>query len=114
MISVDFWKRTATLQINGNYNAPRVTPQGIVYPGPALDISFEKQLLNRKLSVGARVTDVFDTRGFSIDLEQERISQQSEYKWLTRRFYLTVSYRFGKQDVKLKKRPSSGGDGGGM
>lgn len=113
-INVDFWKRTATIQVNGNYTAPRITPQGIVYPGPALDISFEKQLLNRKLSVGARVTDIFNTRGFFIDLEQERISQEAQYKWLTRRFYVTVSYRFGKQDVKLKRKPSSGGGGGGM
>ena len=111
-INIDFWKRSATVQINGNYRAPRVTPQGIVQPGPAIDLSFEKQLLDRKLSIGARVTDIFDTRGFLIDLEQDRISQNSQYKWLTRRFYISVSYRFGKQDAKLKKAPSRGNVGG--
>lgn len=111
-VNIDFWKRTATIQVNGNYRAPRVTPQGIVLPRSGVDISFEKQLLNRKLSIGARVTDVFNTRGFMIDLEQDRITQQSEYKWLTRRFYLTASYRFGNQDVKIKKRSSGGGEGG--
>lgn len=112
-INIDFWKRTATLQLNGNYNAPRVTPQGIILPRSGMDISFEKQLLNRKLSIGARVTDVFNTRGFMIDLEQESITQHAKYKWLTRRFYITASYRFGNQDIKVKNRSSrsSGGDG---
>ena len=112
-INIDFWKRTATLQLNGNYNAPRVTPQGIILPRSGMDISFEKQLLNRKLSIGARVTDVFNTRGFMIDLEQVGITQHAQYKWLTRRFYITASYRFGKQDIKVKNGSSrsSGGDG---
>lgn len=111
-VNIDFWKRTATLQINGNYNAPRVSPQGIVRPRAGVDVSMEKQIMNRKLSVGARVTDVFNTRGFELQLDQVNISQHSEFKWLTRRFYLTASYRFGKQDSRLEKRPSRG-DGGG-
>ena len=110
--SIDFWKRTATIQLNGRYSAPRVTPQGIILPRSWVDISFEKQLFNRKLSIGARVTDIFNTKGFFIDLEQDRISQNVEYKWLTRRFFITASYRFGKQDIKLKSRSSNdGGDG---
>ncbi len=111
-VNIDFWKRTATLQINGNYNAPRVSPQGIVRPRAGVDVSMEKQIMNQKLSVGARVTDVFNTRGFELQLDQVNISQHSEFKWLTRRFYLTASYRFGKQDSRLEKRPSRG-DGGG-
>lgn len=113
-INIDFWKRTATIQLNGRYNAPRVTPQGIILPRSWVDISFEKQLFNRKLSIGARVTDIFNTKGFMIDLEQETITQHVEYKWLTRRFFITASYRFGNQDIKMKGRPSRSNGGGGM
>ena len=112
-LTFEFWKKTATLQFNGSYNAPRPTPQGIVFQRSALDVSFEKQLLNRRLSLGARVTDVFDTKGFEMDFDRDGITQHSEFKWLTRRFYISVSYRFGKQDAKLGNRPTRGDGGGG-
>ena len=95
ILSIDFWKKTASAQLNLNYNAPRTTPQGIVQPRQGVDLSVEKRLLNKKLSVGAKVTDIFNTKGFVIDYGQTGIQQNSEYKWLTRRFYVTLTYRWG-------------------
>ncbi|MFT5858896.1 MAG: outer membrane receptor protein involved in Fe transport [Flavobacteriaceae bacterium] len=102
VLSIDFWKKTASFQLNGNYSAPRVTPQGIILSRTQIDASVEKRLLDKKLSIGFRVTDIFDTKGFRIDLDQEGIQQDVVYKWLTRRFYVTASYRFGKLDQKIK------------
>ena len=110
ILTVDFWKKTMSAQINANYNAPRTTPQGIVQPRAGIDFSLEKRLLDNRLSVAARVTDVFNTKGFELELIQEGVSQKSEYKWLTRRFYLTVSYRIGKFENKVSKG-TGGGDG---
>lgn len=113
-VNIDFWKKTATIQVNAQYNAPRVTPQGLVTRRGAVDISAEKRLLDKRLTVGMRVTDVFDAKGFDLDLSQEGVRQVSEYKWLTRRFFITASYRFGKLDTKVKqprRSPSVGGDG---
>lgn len=111
--TVDFWKKTASFQVNANYRSPRITPQGKVQPRGSLDLSVEKRFLDKKLSTSFRVTDVFNTRGFVIDLDQVGIQQDGEYKWLTRRFILTVSYKFGKYDVKVPRR-NGGGGGGGM
>jgi hypothetical protein len=44
-------------------------------------------------------------------IDQERVQQDAEFKWLTRRVYLTFSYKFGKVEFSGKK--SSGGEGGG-
>lgn len=109
--TVDFWKKTASFQVNANYRSPRVTPQGKVQPRGSLDLSIEKRFFDKKLSTSFRVTDVFNTRGFIIDLDQEGIRQDGEYKWLTRRFILTVSYKFGKYDVKVPRNNNGGGGG---
>ncbi len=110
VLSIDFWKKTASFQLNGNYSAPRVTPQGIILSRTQVDASVEKRMLDKKLSLGFRVTDIFDTKGFRIELNQEGIEQDIVYKWLTRRFYVTLSYHFGNLDKKMKvPRVDAGG-----
>ncbi len=109
ILSVEFWKKTASFQLNAKYNSPRVAAQGIYQPRTGIDFGFEKRFFNNKLSVATRVTDIFNTKGFEIDLEQTGVQQHSEYKWLTRRIYLTLSYRWGKFDKVKRIRTSSGG-----
>ncbi len=111
--NIDFWKKSASVQINYNYNAPWITPQGRVQRKTGVDLSVEKRLLNKKLSVILKVTDLFDTKGFRINLDREDVSQETEFKWLTRRYYLTVSYKFGKYENKVKNPGGEGSGGAG-
>jgi hypothetical protein len=61
-------------------------------------------------SVGGKVTDVFNRQGFYMHVRQPAISQDVEFKWLTRRFYVNVSYKFGKLEMtKPKNNQDSGG-----
>ena len=101
IMSFDFWKRTAKAQLNLRYSAPRITAQGIVQRYSGLDISIEKSILKKKLIFVFKVSDIFDVKRFHIDYELDNVHQISEYKWLTRRFYGTVIYKFGKLDNKL-------------
>ena len=115
-MAIDFWKNSATFQLNGHYEAPRVTPQGIMRPRTSLDLAIDKRLLkNKSLSIGVRLSDVFNTKNFRMTLEQTGVTQSVEYKWLTRRLYFSISYRFGNLDGKAKagkeSREGSGGDG---
>lgn len=110
VLSADFWKKTMSAQVNIKYSAPRTTPQGIVQRGTSVDVSLEKRLLNNRLSVSTRVSDIFNTLRFTGDLEQMGVQQSVEYKWLTRRWFLTVSYKIGKFESKSKG--PSGGNGG--
>lgn len=110
--SVEFWKRTATLQLNVNYNGPRVSVLGIVQRRGPIDISFEKTFKDGKWSLGARCTDILDRQGFYLVIDQPSIQQDTEFKWLTRRFYITFSYKFGKLEMSKGSKGGAGGDGG--
>lgn len=114
--AIDFWKKTTTFQLNYRYNAPRVVPQGLVQYKPAIDLSLQRQFLDKKLSVTLRISDVFDWQGFYMLVENQNVWQESEYKWQSRRLFLTVSYRFGKLEVgndSRRRRGSSGNGSGG-
>ena len=100
------------MQINGRANSPRITAQGKVLPRASMDISAEKKFAKGKWAVGSRLSDVFNTRGFRYDLSQGNTRQIGEYKWLTRRVYLTISYQFGKLEMSKNGRGRSGEGGG--
>jgi len=111
--SYEFWKKTATVQLSVTYNGPRVTVQGIAQRQGPVDIAFEKKFKEGKWSVGARVSDIFNKQGFFMEIANATVYQTSEYKWLTRRVYISASYKFGKLEISNKTR-SSGGEGGDM
>lgn len=115
ILGIDFWKNSATFQLNGNYEAPRITPQGRINPRASMDLAFNKRFLKKKsLTVGIRLSDVFNSRNFQMELEQTGIRQSSEFKWLTRRLYFSISYSFGNLDGKPKpEKQTRVGDGGG-
>lgn len=110
--SVDFWKKTATIQLNVNYIAPRITVQGIAQRKGSVELSFDKKFNDGKWTVGTRVSDIFNRQGFYMEVNQLNIYQVTEFKWLTRRVYLTVAYKFGKLEMgnKGKTPGSEGGD----
>ncbi len=109
--SYEFWKKTATLQLSVNYNGPRVTVQGIAQRKGPIDLAFEKKLANGNWSIGTRITDIFDRQGFYFEVDRPGIVQTGEFKWLTRRVYVSASYKFGK--LEISKAKQSTGDGGG-
>ena len=110
--SYEFWKKTATLQLSVNYNGPRVTVQGIAQRRGPIDLAFEKKLANGNWSLGTRVTDIFDRQGFYFEVDRPGVNQVGEFKWLTRRVYVSASYKFGKLEISNKAK-QSGSDGGG-
>ena len=110
--TVEFWKKTASIQLNAAYNAPRISVQGRAQRRGPVDISGEKTFKDGKWSLGFKVTDIFNRQGFYLTVDQPGIDQVVEYKWLTRKYYLTFSYKFGKLEMSGKKQ--AGGDGGGF
>ena len=111
--SYEFWKRTATVQVNAKYNAPIVTPQGTVQPRASVDFSGDKSFKEGKWSVGFKVSDVFNTQEFRIKLDQYNIQQESVFKQTTRRLYVNLAYKFGKMEVTKKGKVSNDNNVGG-
>lgn len=110
--SFDFWKKTATLQVNARYNSPIITAQGRVQPRASVDLSGDKTFKEGKWTVGFRLTDVFNTQEFRLEVDQPNSYQTSRFKQNTRRFYVNISYKFGKYDIKKIKPVTDGGGGG--
>lgn len=110
--SYEFWKKTATVQLSVNYNGQRVTVQGIAQRQGPVDIAFEKKFSNGKWTVGTRVTDVFNKQGFYFLVDRPGVQQVGEFKWLTRRVYVSAIYKFGKLEISNKAK-GSGFEGGG-
>lgn len=94
--SIEFWNKTAVAQFNYNYNGPRVILQGMAQRKGPLDVAFEKKIENKNgtLFIGARVSDLFNQMEFYIELDQDNFNQISSYKWLSRRFFITLKYKF--------------------
>lgn len=111
--SIELLKRTLTLQINGRYNAPSITAQGRMQPRGSVEFSAEKSFKEGKWAIGTRVSDIFNTQGFNFEVEQPTIVQRSEFKWLTRRVYITLRYKFGRSDFTDRKKPGDQPSGGG-
>jgi outer membrane receptor protein involved in Fe transport len=111
--SYEFWKKTATVQLSVNYNGPRVTVQGIAQRRGPIDLAFEKKLANGNWTIGTRVTDIFNRQGFYFIVDRPGIYQTGEFKWLTRRVYVSAVYKFGKLEISNKGKQMSGDGGGG-
>lgn len=113
--SFDLWNKTAAIQINGRYTARRITPQGFVQPGPAVDFSFQKSFAKQNLDLTIRISDIFDTQGFYIQTEVPGVYQERLYKWETRRLFVTLNYKFGRMQAgkEAKRKPSDASGGGG-
>ena len=64
------------------------------------DVAISKDFMDGKLNVTLRGEDIFNRIGFTIDFDRDEINQDARYKWLSRRFLCTVSYKFGSLDSK--------------
>jgi len=111
--TLELMKKTLTLQANLRYSLPSVTPSGTMRPRGAVDLSADKSLKDGKWGVGMRVTDIFNTQGFKFYVDQPLAQQDVEFKWLTRRLYVSVRYRFGKVDLDKTKGSNGNGNGNG-
>ena len=99
--------------MNAQYVSLSYAVQGTYRRRTGIDLAINRVFLDKKLTLGLRVTDIFDNQGFELEFTQGLTVQQSEYKWLTRRVYLSVSYKFGRMDEKKEDRKGVGSGGGG-
>ena len=111
--SVEFWKKTASFQVNCKYSAPNIAPQGTFQARASMDISGEKNIREGKWTIGFKVSDVFNTQEFRIHVNMPTIQQSSTFKQTTRRFYLNLAYKFGKMEVSKKGKIQNDNHGGG-
>ncbi len=107
--------KSISLQLNGNYEAPRILPQGTTIPQYSMDATLSynwkfKWMFNLLLSDcfnTKRMGQHFDTPYYIQDLSRRRESRYLRF---------SVTYLFGKMDVSIFKRAKQqkGGDNSQM
>jgi len=101
-----------SIQHTGFFRSPRILSQGKTLAMYSTDIAVKKSIFKKKLAFSIRVSDIFDTRRFALEVsENQSFSTESEWNWESRRLFFSVSYKFGKQSMPKAKRQGSGGGG---
>jgi outer membrane receptor protein involved in Fe transport len=99
-------------QLTGEYESPRVIPQGRRTAEFDVDMALRKDFLkDKKASVTFAINDLFNTRKWGTIYDTEQFYQDSYRRWRVRSFRLTFSYKFGDANFTLGRR--NGGNGGG-
>jgi iron complex outermembrane receptor protein len=107
------FKNNWNVQLNGDYEAPRIIPQGRTIPVYGADFSVAKSF-KKVWNFNLSVIDVFNTRRFGNFFDTPFFTQEFMRRRDTRFVRLTANYRFGEFDVSLlrrMRRPSGGGGG---
>ncbi len=102
---------TWSVQASGMYMAERVIPQGHIEPMYYTNLGVKKTILNKKGTIGFRISDVFDTFDFTYYTSGEGFEELGHKTWESRVAYLTFTYNFG-ESIKKKERGERESGGG--
>jgi iron complex outermembrane recepter protein len=92
-----------TLQINGNYDSPKILLLGYSKPMYSMDISISK-MISTKWVINASLNDAFNTRRMGTDFQTPFYKQDLSRRREARFVRLNVTYIFGKMDASIFKR----------
>ncbi len=104
-----------SLQVAGNYESPKIIPQGTANAVYFMDASLVKEI-KKFININLTLSDMFNTRRFGsmLDIPGE-LYQTASRRRETRYIKLTVMIRFGKMDASIfKRKPTQQQGGGGM
>ncbi len=94
-------------QADFNYQAPRVIAQGEREGVYWLDLALRKNLLDNKATLVMNVSDIFNTRKY-VNLYDFGGSTQRSYRDReTRIGNISFTYRFGRSDIRARRRPNA-------
>jgi iron complex outermembrane receptor protein len=92
-----------TLQVNGNYESPKILLLGYSKPIYSMDLSLNK-MIGTKWILNATLSDAFNTRIMGTHYQTPYYVQDLSRRRETRYFRFTVTYLFGKMDASIFKR----------
>ncbi len=95
--------KNITLQLNGNYESPKILLLGVAKEIYSMDISLN-YMYQTKWIFNATLSDVFNTRRMGTHYETPYYNQDLSRRRESRYFRFTVTYLFGKMDASIFKR----------
>lgn len=93
-----------SLQLSGNYDAPKINAQGKTQEVYWIDLGLRKNLLKNKATIVLNVSDIFNTRKYTNVYDLYGSSQTIYKDRETRIGNITFTYRFGRSDSKTPNR----------
>jgi outer membrane receptor protein involved in Fe transport len=93
------------LQIAYNYNGKNVTAQGNTEPFQSVDLAIKRDFLNKRITLGFRVSDVFNSFKFNSTSIGTGFEITNSRKRDSRVAFLTFTYRLGDDKTMNKKKP---------
>lgn len=95
----------ADLGISYFYSGRNVFAQGVLEPFQSMDVSMKRDFFDKRVTLGFRVSDVFNTLKFDVKLDNTQNFQETFYrKRDTRALYFNLTYRFGNDSKIQEKR----------
>ena len=82
------------VQMSANYWGPRVVPQGQINPVFTMNLGLRRNVLNNQGTISFNVTDLFNTRKFSLETTSGAFYQQRDFYRESRVFTLSFTWRF--------------------
>ncbi|MFM1746136.1 MAG: hypothetical protein RLZZ630_2073 [Bacteroidota bacterium] len=103
--------KSFSVQLTGNYMAPREQPQGTFRGMSGVDFGFKYDFKGGKWTLNGSLSDIFDTRDFRVDNYGQGFRVEFMRKRESRVGSFTLSYRFGKaEQARDRRKGSRGGD----
>lgn len=96
-------------QLSGEYESPRVIPQGKVIAQYNVDFAVRKDFgKSKKVTITFAVNDVFNSRKWGNIYDTEQFYQDSYRRWNVRNFRLSFSYKFGDANFSFSRKGNRG------
>jgi len=92
-----------TLQVNANYESPKVIAQGTLKDTWWMDVAIRKNFLKNKATLVVNCSDIFNTHRFITSYNTEYFVETINRVKETRVGNVTFTYRFGKSDFGNKQ-----------
>jgi outer membrane receptor protein involved in Fe transport len=90
----------SSIQLNANYEAPKVTAQGKTQEVYWIDLAYKANFWNSKGSVTLSISDILNTRKYTNIYDYSNYYQVNYRDRETRIANVTFTYRIGKSDTK--------------
>lgn len=87
--------KTTMIQVSASYRAPQLTPQGTMLARYGINIGARQNVMKKKGSIIATISDPFNTMTESSTMETPFLSKTTVRKRDARVFYLGFVYHFG-------------------
>jgi hypothetical protein len=105
-------------QFNLFYRAPMILVVGNITGMFRSSFAISKSFLKKSLNITLSIRDPFNVQSFGYDLADTYYEVVGTHRWESRVAHLSISYDFGKMDMRTKRRmnnrgSNAGGSGGG-